>query len=208
MSSANIAEFYNDLYRKKKNLYGTRPSPFVTQIPRIMKGGRVLDIGAGQGRNSLYLAGNGFDVTATDISADGIENIKEVSTKWGIHVNTQVLDVVEADLDGFYDVIICSYMMHHLSRTNALSLIAKMERHTNKSGLNIIAAFTDDGDYYEESLGRNLFFLRGDELKSMYAHKPWGIPKYIERENPSVQKKLDGTDKMNTSAHIMVRKIF
>jgi hypothetical protein len=46
--------------------FGEKPSPIVEALPKFISSGNALDIGAGDGGNSLYLASQGFNVTAND----------------------------------------------------------------------------------------------------------------------------------------------
>lgn len=68
---------YDSLYSKTINLFGSEPETclqaFETQIPK----GPVLDIGAGQGRNALFLAETGFEVHALEPSKEGIRHLKD-----------------------------------------------------------------------------------------------------------------------------------
>ncbi len=205
MNRVETAVHYNNLYREK-NIYGTQPSPFVRRIPRLMKSGTVLDIGAGQGRNSLYLAGNGFKVTAVDISIDGLEAIQQKTRSWGIAMETQLSDITQIDFANSYDVIICTHVMHHLSPTEARALIQKIKGYTNPNGLNIISAFTKDGEFFRKNPSMNYFFPYTNELKEIYAKKGWGIPRYIE-ETKTTTELATGRRIPNTSASILVRKI-
>ena len=205
MNTVNTAGFYNKLYRAQKNVYGTRPSDFVKQIPRIMRGGRVLDLGAGQGRNSLFLTSHGFDVTAIDLSADGIEDIRQKATSWGMRINTQVSDVLEASFEGMYDVIICSYVLHHLSRDEAMQTIARMQKHTKQGGFNIISAFMANGELFHSLQKKDLYFPQHNKMKELYAG--WGVPKYTEGVKRCHTRRPDRTQVMNSAASIMVRKI-
>ncbi len=46
-------------------------SPAVQRLPELLPSGKVYDAGAGQGRNALWLAEHGYDVTAVEVSPEG-----------------------------------------------------------------------------------------------------------------------------------------
>ncbi len=92
---------WNEKYRKKK--YPTKPSRIVKEYFSFAYGRKALDIGAGNGRNTLFLARQGFAVDAVDISDIGLSRFA------GRHPNVQAIC---ADLDTFdippnrYDLIV------------------------------------------------------------------------------------------------------
>jgi len=61
---------------------------------RFVAGRRTLDVACGAGRNALFLATNGYDVTAVDISVVGLDRGRRVATERGLSV-----DWLYADLD-------------------------------------------------------------------------------------------------------------
>ena len=70
---------YDDDYLKTDSLFGTEPESILTRFfDRVGQKSLVLDIGAGQGRNSIFLARNGLSVHALEpsrVAADGLRRI-------------------------------------------------------------------------------------------------------------------------------------
>ena len=82
MEKNPVGEQYDRIYGKQEQVFGGgEPHPLVTKIPEIIKSGQVLEFGAGQGRNSLYLAERGLDVKAIDISETGVETIRRLANE-------------------------------------------------------------------------------------------------------------------------------
>lgn len=70
--------------------------------------GRVLDLGCGAGRNSLFLAKEGFETYAVDISEAGVNETQRRSVAEGLKLITQRAAVDEIDFpDAFFDGIVC-----------------------------------------------------------------------------------------------------
>jgi 2-polyprenyl-3-methyl-5-hydroxy-6-metoxy-1,4-benzoquinol methylase len=82
--------------RYAEGAYAERPWPsrclreWLDRIPR----GKALDIACGAGRNALFLAANGFDVDAVDISGVALARAREEAARAGVRVNW-----IERDLD-------------------------------------------------------------------------------------------------------------
>jgi tellurite methyltransferase len=69
------------------------PEPFlVREVPRLPRG-RVLDVASGDGRNALWLAGQGFAVTAVDISAAAVDRLERAAAARGLAVATRAADL-------------------------------------------------------------------------------------------------------------------
>ena len=101
---------WNQRFDSEESYLGNRPSPFLAQeierIKRLAPGTTALDIACGEGRNSIYLALQGFKVTALDISDVGLDKGKKRAEENGVFV-----DFRQADLDGYiitekFDLII------------------------------------------------------------------------------------------------------
>ena len=77
--------------------FTSTPSVFLMESAEMLKPGRALDVGAGQGRNAVWLAGKGWDVTAIDISEGGLAAAKANAGKTGVHIATVKTSYQEFD---------------------------------------------------------------------------------------------------------------
>jgi 2-polyprenyl-3-methyl-5-hydroxy-6-metoxy-1,4-benzoquinol methylase len=69
--------------------------------------GRVLDIATGKGRNAIYLAARGFDVTAIDISREALEEARKRATEKAPSISWQQVDLEQIELpQATYDLVI------------------------------------------------------------------------------------------------------
>src|SRR5882672_12898345 len=84
-------EVWNDLYSKREG----KEHQFNKFLAETVKGrtpGKALDIGMGQGRNSLFLAALGWDVTGFDISEVGVKQAQEEAKKRDLKIDARVGD--------------------------------------------------------------------------------------------------------------------
>ena len=87
---------WNDLYSNKEFYYGIEPNTFLkAHSQSIAPGGKVLCLAEGEGRNAVYLAKQGFQVTAVDQSKAGLEKLALLARENSVTVQTIVADLAE-----------------------------------------------------------------------------------------------------------------
>lgn len=84
---------WNEIYSAKEYIYGTRANDFLIANTEKLKPGKVLCLADGEGRNSVYLAQRGFEVTAVDASIAGIEKARHLAGSENVDV-----EYIHADL--------------------------------------------------------------------------------------------------------------
>jgi SAM-dependent methyltransferase len=109
-------EVWNDLYSKREGKEH-QFNKFLAEAVKGRKPGKALDIGMGQGRNSLFLAALGWEVTGFDISEVGVKQAQAEAQKRGLKVNAQVGDVDKFNYGkAQYDLVVGMYMHEYLTR--------------------------------------------------------------------------------------------
>lgn len=83
-------------YSVDEYVYGKSPNDFLRENVAKLKNGKVLCLAEGEGRNAVFLAKQGFDVTALDSSAIGLKKAKELALENGVKIST-----VQADLNDY-----------------------------------------------------------------------------------------------------------
>jgi SAM-dependent methyltransferase len=102
---------WDERYASTGLVWSAVPNQFVVAELENMAPGRALDLGAGEGRNAIWLAGLGWRVTAVDFSAVGLAKGAELAAGRGVTV-----EWVEADLrtyrpePGAYDLVLLAYV--------------------------------------------------------------------------------------------------
>lgn len=90
---------WNQRYNEEGFAYGTEPNDFLkSEYCRIAKGGRVLCLAEGEGRNAVFLAKQGYSVTAIDQSSVGLQKAERLATERGVKISTTVTDLADYDL--------------------------------------------------------------------------------------------------------------
>ncbi len=88
--------FWNARYGADEFIYGTKPNDFIVEHFERIPRGRVLCLGAGEGRNAVFLAQQGYQVVAVDGSVEGTLKTARLAADKNVSV-----EAVTADLHGF-----------------------------------------------------------------------------------------------------------
>lgn len=101
---------WNQRYQSEDSFLGERPSPYLTReierIVRLVPGKRALDVACGEGRNSIFLAQNGFSVTGVDISDIGLAKAAARAKLQGVEADFRLVDLDFYEIAERYDLIL------------------------------------------------------------------------------------------------------
>ena len=131
--------FWDDRYDAPGFAYGTDPNAFVAQAvdawlppPTPDAPVTILDLGAGEGRNALYLARQGYAVTAADFSAAGLAKTRTWAEDAGVDVETQLVDVRTWSPERTWDGVVTTFL--HLGPSDRPRLYRLLQRLVRPGG--------------------------------------------------------------------------
>ncbi len=163
----------NEYLNKEKSTFGN-PSKEVEDIVSLLpKGAKILDVGCGDGRHSLYLATLGFQVDAFDISESAINKIDYLKEQNNLNINTYVCDVLEFEFKYKYDLIIVHGVLQFIEREKQPKIIELLKNWTEVNGYHIIALFTDEEPVPEDLEDVMVGVFKNGEIKDYYSE--WEI---------------------------------
>lgn len=115
--------------------YGARPNAFLAaEAPRLLAPGcSVVDLGAGEGRNAVWLAEQGFRVTAIDFSEVGLEKTRAFAAERGVEVETVLADLAHWVPDRQWDAAVCTFL--HLRLGERLHFYTAVQAALRPGGL-------------------------------------------------------------------------
>lgn len=138
-----------------------KPSPFAQKAFKLMKIKDlhdVLDLGCGKGRNSLFFAANGMNVTAMDISDEALKTVEELRHP---KIRTLCADISKADLGAeCYDVVFACLSLHYFGDAVTRMIVDKVRRSLRAGGLFFIRCKSVKDKAYGvgEKVGEDMYF--------------------------------------------------
>ncbi|MFD5912949.1 class I SAM-dependent methyltransferase [Streptomyces massasporeus] len=115
MSTTDAVTFWDDVYAGRPAADGPRPNARLTETVTGLglPPGEALDLGCGEGGDALWLAGQGWRVTAVDISAVAVERLTALARAQALGDRVQAArhDVQKSFPPGAFDLV-CAHYLH------------------------------------------------------------------------------------------------
>lgn len=126
-----------DKHYQQGNLFGAPYPEFVAFMADWEPKGTVLDVGCGQGRDALFLANQGYQVTGIDASALGIEQMVAAAETQNLTLTGIVADFYSYPFSQTYDVVVLDSILHFQKKDLArdLALPQTLTEQLNPGGL-------------------------------------------------------------------------
>jgi SAM-dependent methyltransferase len=131
-------ERWNRILTAEKPTFNTNPNAFLVEMVKGRTPGAALDVGMGQGRNAIYLAGEGWSVTGFDPAEKAVAQANATAKKSGLTLTTVVSGSEEFDFGtNRWDLIVLSYV-------GARDVVDKVVRGLKPGGIVVVEAFHRD----------------------------------------------------------------
>ena len=178
-------ETYDGAYESEsETVFSQEPNAFLVDVVSDLKPGRALDVGMGSGRNALFLARHGWQVTGFDIATAGVEIARSKAAAEGVKLKTIVAGEADFDFgDNLWDLIVLTYQPFR-------HLISRVEEALKDGGLVVVENFHQDTKRYrlmgDGAVGDNealKLFSRFRILRyeDVLARPDWGIEFPVNR---------------------------
>ena len=103
---------WDERFGRKEFALGKDPNPFLKKHIHLLPRGKALDLATGEGRNAVFLAQNGFEVDAVDISEKGLKKVRALAREKGVEINTVLVDLDQYQIEKErYDLIANFYFL-------------------------------------------------------------------------------------------------
>lgn len=133
---------WDERYSGAEFAFGTEPNDFLREeFTRIPAGGRVLCLAEGEGRNAVFLAEQGYQVTAMDLSEVGLRKAEQLAKDRGATITTEVADLAEYQFgEDKWDAIVSIWA--HVPKTIRQHIHAQIIPALKINGVFILEAYT------------------------------------------------------------------
>jgi len=158
-------------------IWGTAPSGLAREVSALLSpGARVLDIGCGEGRDSVFFATQGCDVTGVDVSRAGLRKAERLARANAVTVRWIQSDTARVAVDGPFDLVYSCGSVHYVPRRERARLFARLQALTRPGGHHAHIVFSDKRVYVEK--GEVVDYFAPGELAAAYAD--WTIIRHTD----------------------------
>ena len=174
-----LREQYNRTYSDaaEQSSFRHEPNAFLVKTLLNWKPGRALDVGMGQGRNAIWLAKQGWDVTGFDLSDVGVRLANEQAERASVKINAVVANASDFDFGvDRWDLIVLAYMPFASFRDRLIQSL-------RPGGIVVVESFHEDtrrirligGGFKDNELLQALPGLRVLRYEDVWAKQDWGV---------------------------------
>ena len=132
---------WDERYATDEFVYGRQPNDFLVSQVSALPLGKVLCLAEGEGRNAVWLARQGYQVTAVDASAVGLEKARRLAAEHEVEV-----EIIQADLGDFdiasesWDAVVSIFC--HLPAVLRRQVHARVVNGLRSGGVLLLEAYT------------------------------------------------------------------
>jgi SAM-dependent methyltransferase len=168
-----MSEFWNKVYKSDNSFFGDKPSNFAIRCFNHMKENnskKVLELGAGHGRDTLFFASNGIEVYALDYSATAIKILDKMTKEKRLPIKTQIFNVNNSlpFPDNYFDAVYSHMLLNMRFSLHELHFIFSEIRRVLKSkGLNFFSVRNNSDKSYRKGieLDKGIYDVSGFQVR-------------------------------------------
>ncbi|GIG26010.1 methyltransferase domain-containing protein [Cellulomonas denverensis] len=168
-------EFWEERYRTAPRIWSGRPNRVLeTEVAGLVPG-TAVDIGAGEGGDSVWLARQGWDVTAVDIAQGALDRVAALAAEHGVRVRTEQADAGQWDAAGRrYDLVTSHFL--HPEPGGRDALFRRMAAAVAPGGTLLIVGHHPHDKHLRDGLGAlDDWFVTAEQIAGLLDPAQWEI---------------------------------
>jgi len=173
---------WDERFNTAEYIYGTEPNDFLVAVAAHIPAGKVLCLADGEGRNGVYLATLGYEVTAVDQSAVGLEKARKLAQSKSVKLTTIQANLADFEIEAdTWDGIVSIYC--HLPSHLRKSLYPQVVQGLKLNGVFVLEGFSPQQLQYDTGGPKDLDLLP-DLVTLQQELNPlsWEVSQALERE--------------------------
>jgi SAM-dependent methyltransferase len=169
----SVNEVWNRVYSSDSSFFGEDPSNFGLNCYEEFKQHgvkKILELGCGQGRDTIFFASNGLDVVAIDSSQVAIDELSKIITEKNLRIKAMVYDASKGiPFDNSYFDAVYSQMFFNMRFTDEQLkyLFVEVNRVLKDGGLNLFSVRSDNDAMYKKGteVEKNIYDINGFQIR-------------------------------------------
>jgi SAM-dependent methyltransferase len=168
-------EIWNKVYKSDNAFFGEEHSNFATFCFNYMITNKhvkkILDLGAGHGRDSIFFASNGYKVKALDYSAIAVEILTRTANEKRLPIKSMVFDVKNNPLpfsDGYFDTVYSHMLLSmHFSEEELHFVLSQIRRVLKPRGWNFFSVRNQNDKFYGkgQEIEKGIYDINGFHIQ-------------------------------------------
>ena len=171
----NALEYFKKTYKADMNIQ------YELFLKYIGKKGKILDLGCGSGRDSLYFKKIGYDVDAID----GSEELCKLASKY-TNIPVKCMKFNELDMVDYYDGIWACSSLVHINKNELIEVLKKVRMALKNNGILYVALKNGKGK--ENINGRYFVYIEKEEFEQMINELDFKLIDYLSSKSVTNEK--------------------
>ncbi|MFA5187775.1 MAG: class I SAM-dependent methyltransferase [Patescibacteria group bacterium] len=161
---------YNNIYKQNQKVWGQEPNKLLQMIwQKVKPKSYFLDLGCGQGRDSVFMAKQRFKVVAIDESKEAIEQLRARAVKENLKIETICQSIADYKIVKDKFSIINAYnIFQFLDKGKTGEIIDSIKKNLKPAGYAIISGFTVSDSLYLKQENKSKGYFSTDELRELF----------------------------------------
>ena len=169
-----MSEVWNKVYKSDNAFFGEEPSNFALLCFNHMKTNnvkKVLELGAGHGRDTTFFASNGIEVEALDYSVVAVEILDKIAKEKRLPIKPRIFDVKKNPLpfpDGYFDAVYSHMLLNmRFSLEDLHFIFSEIRRVLKPKGLNFFSVRNHNDKSYGKGIeiDKGIYDINGFQIR-------------------------------------------
>lgn len=147
-------QMWNERFSELSYAYGEKANEFLQDHVMALNGPKIVCFAEGEGRNAVFLASRGYDVTAWDYAQAGLDKTIALAAKTQVRLWTKLVDVIKDELpEAQFDSAVMIY--GHFHKTQQKNVFERLMRVVKPGGTILFEVYSEQQlEYQQQGLGK------------------------------------------------------